>query len=153
MNLKPILLSAVFAVAALSVAGSGEAVSSLSVPATAKAGKTFWITVKMKIQPGYHVYSPASQSKYIITTAVKLKGPAGFKLGKPTFPVGKTVDLAGEKIVELEGDVAIKVPVTAPAGTAGKKTLAVAVSYQVCNDRVCLPAATDTLKGSVTIKK
>lgn len=109
-------------------------------PRTAAAGKTVTITVRAKIDPGWHLYSVVPSGVGPVPTGIA-SWPGGTPTGttaenKPVKKMDKTFGtLVGyhEKTATFTRRFTLTQPLT--AGKAAPVTL----HYQLCSDRQCLP--------------
>jgi thiol:disulfide interchange protein DsbD len=121
----------------------------------AKPGSTVTATAAAEIEPGWHVYALTQgpggpralevtvQKSPVFTVAGKITGSASKKAFDPNFNMETEFH---------EDSVAITIPLTiAKTAPGGKATLKVDVTFQTCNERMCLPPATETLTASVTV--
>lgn len=117
-----------------------------------KAGNnTFEISLKATIKQGWHIYTakPGGDGSQIPTEINFIRNPA-VKLNGPAVPAGKvtseTIDAVGT-IHYYMNTVTYKQKVTADKNTVLKGY----ISFQTCNEQMCLPPADDSfaidLKG------
>lgn len=114
---------------------------------------TFEVSLKATIKQGWHIYTekPGGDGSQIPTEIVFLKN-AAVKLNGSVVPAGKitseTIDAVGT-IHYYKNTVTYKQKVTADKNTVLKGY----ISFQTCNDQMCLPPADDSfaisLKGVV----
>ena len=129
--------------------GGDKVTASLSGPSRAAAGKKFDLVLTLDIEMSFHIQSDKAKDPYI-PTKLAVTAPAGFKIGTPLFPESKTLEFAGESIMVFEGKVDVRIPVTPPLKTSGKRTFRVKVDYQACDDAVCFPPADSTAETTVS---
>jgi DsbC/DsbD-like thiol-disulfide interchange protein len=109
--------------------------------AAVKAGEAFTVGVRLTIEPGWHVYwtNPGDSGA---PTTVKLKAPAGFKVGPVQYPVPIRFMQPGDVLgYGYEHEVLLAVRVTPPADLkagAADVALAADVSWLCCKD-ACIP--------------
>lgn len=97
------------------------------------------LVIRMKIYPGYHIYSKVSDQDPYIETAYELQTGGTVKLvGELLKPVGKL--LAGSKSVVYEGEQVLRQKIT------GRGSVTVEITYQACDAHSCLMPKTKTLK-------
>lgn len=123
-------------------------------------GGTAALQLKLEILPGFHINSNQPLEGYLIPTEVFLpavgKVREEFELAGARYPKPqvKTFSFApGEKLAVYEGTVEVAVRLRArPDVAAGKRTLALGVRYQACNDEICLRPAERQLTISVEVR-
>ncbi len=109
--------------ASLSAAGSGRGT----------------LTVRARLETGWHVNSHKPSEDYLIATEIKLDPAEGVRFGEAKYPEGKLQKFAFSPDTPLSvyaGEFVIEVPVewTAAAPPEVKGT----IEYQTCNDSQCL---------------
>ncbi|MBP6715631.1 MAG: thioredoxin family protein [Acidobacteria bacterium] len=130
----------------LKVAPAGQIAPGGSVTATATAA----------IDPGWHVYAltqgPGGPHALEVTVQ---KSPVFSLGGKPTSPLPtRAFDPNFNMETEFHADSAeitipIKIAKPAPGGPA---VLSIDMSYQTCNERLCLPPAVETLTAQFDVQ-
>ena len=139
--------------AAAAFAGQAQEISvKATVPASAKPDKMFGVVLTIDVPEGYYIYANKLDSDLGVPTDVKVKVPAGVKIGAIRFPKPKTKEVAGETLAYWEGEFKITVPVTAGKKNLGKNAFNVEVKYQMCNDKICLPPQIAKASASTTVK-
>lgn len=125
-------------------------------PATAvKPGAALTVTASAEIEAGWHVYSltqppggPRAASVAVNASPVFASGGAATS-PPPTRAFDPNFNMETEF---HEGSFVITVPVqvskSAPGGDA---VLSIDISYQTCNERLCLPPATETLTKTLVV--
>lgn len=108
--------------------------------ATIAPGQRFWLGLRFRITPGWHIYwrNPGDSGQ---PPAATWELPRGFRAGEIRWPTpvrigtGTVVDYGYEK------DVLLLVPVDPPAGLEprGEAVLAANVRWLMCKD-ICVPA-------------
>ncbi len=97
------------------------------------------LVIRMKIHPGYHIYSTVSEQDPYIETTYEMHTEGTVELvGELQKPVGKL--LAGSKSVVYEGEQVLRQKIT------GTGSITIDVTYQACNAHACLMPKTKTLK-------
>lgn len=105
-------------------------------------GRTFEIAVVAEIQQGFHINANKVLEDYLIPTAIQADWPKGLRLVKTTYPPGEMQKFEfSEKLLNVyDGTVTLRMKVQAATGAPlGAMTVPVALRYQACNDRACLP--------------
>jgi DsbC/DsbD-like thiol-disulfide interchange protein len=105
-----------------------------------QAGKSFWLGVRLSIDPGWHVYwkNPGDAG---LPTRVALRLPEGFSAGPLQFPTPHRYDQPGNIVAfGYEDSVLLLTRVTPPANLPGdfQGEFRAAVSWLVCSN-VCIP--------------
>jgi hypothetical protein len=111
-------------------------VSLEGVPPAVRAGQEVEVSVRLRMEPGWHV-NPNRTSGTRIPTRVELAaGP--YKLLGVTFPASEPLRVTGEPnpIQVFSAQVVVRVKLRALAG-ADKTGPRLKVRYQACNDQVC----------------
>jgi thiol:disulfide interchange protein DsbD len=128
-----------------------------STPGQVKAGSRFSVRLTAKIQSGWHIYGLKPVADGPIPTRIWVADgqavqPAGAAQG--TEPQTMQ-DPAFNMEVELyEGEVQFTLPLrVASAAAAGAQKFVVNVSYQSCDNKICLPPKTVKLEVPVTVTK
>ena len=104
-------------------------------------GATVTLPVKLAILPGWHINANPPALDYNIPTKVTIAGAFGVTAGKPKYPAPKKEKFAFEdtELFVWDGPTEVTLPLTASATAVnGTHTLKGTVSYQGCNNEVCL---------------
>lgn len=106
------------------------------------------VLVKMKIQPGYHIYGTVSEKDPYIATQVTVSGmPKGYSVsGDPIFPAGKYFSDSGT--TQFEEEAVFVIPVIG----VGKGTIQVKCEWQCCDSQICFPPAEKILEVPTTLE-
>lgn len=148
-SLMPMLL--ILPTLAAAQLGSRQFVkASVLPPAKVVPGRSFTLTVRLTIEPGYHIQANDAKDPYI-PTRVQVTVPKGYKVGKPVFPRSISITMASEEMAVFEGTVEVKVPITPPAQARGKQRLRVKVEYQACTDEACFPPTETSVNADILI--
>ena len=122
-----------------------------------KAGVQFSVKLVAKVQEGWHLYSMKPVPDGPIPTRIWLAEGAAFQLAgsiRATEPETVQDSSFGMEVEQYEGEATFTLPVrAAPGAAAGPQTLAVNVSYQSCNNKLCLPPKTVKVEAAVTVVK
>jgi len=111
-------------------------------------------TVTLTVLPGWHINANPPALDYNIPTKVFVRGGFGITVGQPAYPTPKKAKFAFEEseLWVWDGDVQVTVPLTASAAPVnGVHTLQGRVSYQGCNDQVCLAPVTVPFTLEITV--
>lgn len=131
-------------------------------PSPARAGEIVTATVRVAIDPGWHVYScdpPAtggpSASEVVSLSGLQPAGPtiedAPIRAHDPNFDL----DVAyHEKSATFSRQFRMTSPQPSPLKGEGGGTAPVGIvfHYQTCNDKICLPPTDTTLPASMTVE-
>ena len=93
---------------------------------------------------GWHINSASPADDNLIATAASFSPPSGLAVAQVRYPggSGKKCTFSDAPLSVYEGTVIIRFSITASAGTAaGDYPLPVDVSYQACNNDICLAPA------------
>ena len=119
---------------------------------SAQSGRTSWaagseaeILVTMEIEEGWHTNSSEPTYDYLIATGIEVEQPPEWPPARVSYPAGemKSFAFAEEEISVYEGRVvmAVRQPIPDSAET-GTVPIGIALTYQACDDRSCLPPVT-----------
>jgi DsbC/DsbD-like thiol-disulfide interchange protein len=118
-------------------------------PATVSPGGTANLSIKVRIQPLFHIYALNKSGNENTPTTLDVTLPEGFKLkGDWKAPAPKKSGKA--RIYRDEVILNAAVNVTRKA-RSGKHPIKCAMQYQVCNEEVCWPPATLDLATEVEV--
>ena len=96
------------------------------------------------VKNGYHVQANPASEPNLIPLRLEMKSDSRVRAGQPIYPSGKPYRLTGAEsdLSIYDGTFEIRLPLDAsPAAAPGELTLKGALSYQACNDRLCLRPA------------
>jgi DsbC/DsbD-like thiol-disulfide interchange protein/cytochrome c biogenesis protein CcdA len=107
-------------------------------------GTTVMLALDMKPKPGWHGYwkNPGDAG---VAADLKWALPAGATIGAMRFPVPERLIVAGLMNHVFNGEHALLVPITIPAGLTPGTQLPIRASaqYLSCTDQVCVPEQAD----------
>jgi hypothetical protein len=106
------------------------------------------LRVELAADADWHVYAHPVPAGYTGLT-IEVDAEPDVEVGEPAFPESHEFSVAGldEKFLVYEGNISVPVPIAFNVGKdLGPITVRVRVSYQACNETVCLPPATVTLE-------
>ena len=113
---------------------------------------TVWVGVRLVLEPEWHVNSAKPIQDYLIPTKLTLNSSPGLRNADVQYPVGQTIPLLGEQMSVYENGAFIKVPLVVSAdAAAGPRTITGTLTYQGCNNEMCIAPAEADLSWSVTI--
>ncbi|HEX6975803.1 MAG TPA: protein-disulfide reductase DsbD domain-containing protein [Vicinamibacterales bacterium] len=130
---------------------------SVKAPAPVKAGAAARIEIAADIEEGWHLYAltqPAGGPPPM-TIAIAKDQPFDIKKGTIAGPAAITAaDVNfGTETQYYEGKATFTVPVTPKSALKpGRHAVPVEITFQACNNRICLRPTTETLTTDVTIK-
>ena len=109
--------------------------------------KASTLTVAFRIPQGWHINADKPLQKELIATEVKLdKGTKGWQLGKVEYPEAEitTLGFQSEALAVYHGEVQLNAELTKEKGA--ERIVPLQLRLQACNDQVCLPPETLTLR-------
>jgi thiol:disulfide interchange protein DsbD len=115
------------------------------------------IVIELKVAPPWHVQSAHPHDPNLIATELSLDPSPGISAGAPKFPVAAEIPApAGapgpRTIAVYENTTYLQLPLAiAPDAALGPRTLILNITTQACNDKLCLPPETTSLKIPITI--
>src|SRR5689334_16258874 len=143
LAIKPLILLLLLLAVAVPGSAAPDPVkwSARLEPAGLRAGEGGRVVLTATIEPGWHVYSMKRVEGPFPTEISMAPHQALIPAGKPVQPPGERVRDTGFGVdVEYyEGAVAFAVPVKVAATATGAQKAVVAVKYQTCNTKQCLP--------------
>jgi thiol:disulfide interchange protein len=118
------------------------------------AGDTFSVDVIAQIDPPWHLYAPTQPPGGPVPLVFNVPFSQPFsQLGEIEFPLPKVAPDPNFNIETqfYEENAAFTVPIQVENAKPGRHTLSILVTYQTCNDRLCLPPVEEELKLAVMI--
>jgi thiol-disulfide isomerase/thioredoxin len=116
------------------------------------AGASFTITLKFKVDDSWYIYAPTGQNaaQGMIETNIMYRLPNGFiRKGNLQLPVKK---YKGGFEVYYGSDIKMSQAfVIDKSVPEGNYIINAKITYQACNEKICLPPVTDEVTISVTI--
>jgi Thiol:disulfide interchange protein DsbD, N-terminal len=109
-------------------------------------------SIPISIQPGYHVNANPATFDYLIATEVTVDKSDGLTFDKPVYPAAekRKFQFADQPLAVYQGNIQVKLPFqAAPNAAKGKRSLAVHVRVQACDEEKCFPP--DTLQSTRVI--
>jgi len=102
-------------------------------------GRTFWIGLSQRIEPGWHTYwiNPGDSGE---PTGIEWQAPAGFSVGDIAWPHPERIRVGPAMSFGYSDRVVLPIPVTAPADIArgSRATLRGQAHWLVC-EKTCIP--------------
>ena len=126
-----------------------------ATPVTLRPGETATTTVTLSVLPGWHINANPAAQEYNIPTKVFVRGAFGVKAGTPVYPSPVKQKFAFEEseLWVWDGEVQVTLPLTASATPGnGVHQLSGRISYQGCNNEVCLSPTQIPFSVEVTIE-
>jgi thiol:disulfide interchange protein DsbD len=115
-----------------------------AAPVRIPAGGGAIAVIEIAVQPGWHVNANPPSPDYMIPTEVTVEAAGGVSAGKGDYPAGVPLQVGFEQnpILTFGGTFAVRLPLSA-AGEAdhGARAMKGTVSFQACNDQLCLTPA------------
>lgn len=122
-----------------------------------KPGARFNVTLTATVTPGWHFYSMKPVAEGPTPTRIWVADGQPFpQAGAIWATTPRTLqDPTFDKEVETyEGEPQFKVPLRVPSNTdTGSLMLVVNVSYQACNDKICLPPKTIKVTQAIDVRR
>ena len=120
-----------------------------------RPGGTMVLTIGARIPVGWHLYGLRQPAGGPLPTVLKVTPEPSFGLASPvtSTPARAEFDPNFGMLVEWHADsAAFRLPLRAsPTALPGTYDVQVRISYQRCNDRMCLPLATDTMRVPIVV--
>lgn len=118
------------------------------------AGSEALLAAKMTIERHWHSNSHNPTFDYLIGTDLQLTLPSAWPEAEVTYPAGKmkSFAFADKPISVYEGSETILAHISIPEAAAGGEwPIEVALTYQACDDRSCLPPVTTSSTAKLII--
>jgi thiol:disulfide interchange protein DsbD len=112
-----------------------------AAPVRVPAGGGAIAVIEIAVKPGWHVNANPPSPDYLIPTEVTIEAAGGVKAGKGEYPspVPLKVGFEQNAILTLGGTFVVRLPLSAAADAAhGARAMKGTVSFQACNDQLCL---------------
>lgn len=107
------------------------------------AGLAEKVTLRFRVEDGYHVNSSLPSSDLLIPTVLDLQPAPPLKFGKASYSPGKLVAFPfapDEKLSVYEGEFTVTAVISAPrAAKPGEYVLSGMLKYQACSNNACFP--------------
>lgn len=124
-------------------------------PVTLPAGGRAEAQVMLTVREGWHINANPPALDYMIPTKVTLTPADGIRASAPVYPPARRQKLSFEEspLLVYDHQARVTLPLTADAGVAqGPRTLHGTVSFQSCNDQVCLAPTSVPFDLVVTVQ-
>jgi len=153
-----VMLAALVLAAAMGFSSSAVASEVLEAkwlpgPEQAIRGRSYPLALQLNIVAGMHINANQPDDPNLIPTQVSFTAPPGLSLAQAVFPQAKLVKLgfAEKPLPVFDGVVLLKTVLQVGEGvTPGLYQLSARVSYQGCNNEVCLMPESQEI--SLTVK-
>jgi DsbC/DsbD-like thiol-disulfide interchange protein len=124
-----------------------------SEPITAKRGTTVLETLKIVVQPGFHVNSDKPKDEFVIPLKITWsEGP--LEAMSTSYPKPEEIQVGSETLTVFTGTFNIQTEFKSPEhAQAGTATMMGKLRYQACNDQMCLRPATIDVRVPVVIER
>jgi len=117
-----------------------------------KRGEVFTVDVVFQIVPGWYIYAPTgvNAAQGMIETNVIYRLPEGFtRAGRPELP--EAMFKNGHEIYEGDGVIMRQRFKTTDGLRPGKYAIHGKVTWQTCNNNICLPPVSEEIISEVTV--
>jgi len=119
---------------------------------SAMPGRTYPAAVVIDISEGWHINSADPNQEWLIPLELSIDTLPGIVPGQIVYPEGHELRLADELMSVLDGRAIVYFQVTvADEFEAEKASLPISVTYQMCNDRECLPPESQDITVEINI--
>ena len=119
------------------------------------AGEPAQLAVRLTIEEGWHTNSFQPTYDYLIATEIEVEVPPDWLAPEtPRYPPGemKRFAFAPTAISVYEGEIFIRTALPTPAGAAaGTYPVRTSVTYQACDDKMCLAPVTTPATVGLTV--
>jgi len=121
-------------------------------PITVKRGTVSVETLKISVQPGFHVNSDKPKDEFVIP--LKLTWSNGpLEAQSTNYPKPEQTQVGTETLTVFTGTFEIRTDFKAPErAQPGTATMSGKLRYQACNDQMCLRPATIDVRVPVVIE-
>ncbi len=118
------------------------------ISATSKTEEQeFWLTIKIKIEPNWHINAHQPLQDYLIPTSVSLAGDGdGWQMGQVAYPQPLTKALGFQKgiLALYEGNILLRAKLLKTGKS--NRPIPIKIKLQACDDKICLPPEKITLQ-------
>ncbi len=123
-------------------------------PAAAAPGREVSLTLEVAVAPGFHLNAQKPSDPDLIPTRLELAPLAGVALKAARFPapVGRRLAFLGQSDQFHDGTFLVTVTLqVAKDAAAGSRRGELVLSYQACDDQMCLMPAQQRVPFALTI--
>ena len=118
---------------------------------TAKPGGTVVETLRLSVQPGFHVNSDKPKDEFLIPLKLTWNGP--LEAESIRYPAPEEVKVGSETVTVFTGTFEVQTQFKAPDKAApGPATMTGKLRYQACNNQMCFRPATIDIRVPVEIE-
>ncbi len=122
----------------------------------AHQGESLSVVVRIQIERGFHLYGPppAGSDMLVQATTMRLLPVEGFEAGALKLPIGDTkVDpLLGGMVTVYADSIGFTFDVDIDANASlGARELKIELSYQACDEKLCMPPGKIVLSTPVMV--
>jgi len=111
------------------------------------------VTLRVRLQPGYHVNSHKPSDEFLIPLKLTWEGPLTPVETRFPEPRQERYGFAEKPLSVFTGDFDIGVRFRAPAEAAAREAAMTGkLRYQACTDKLCLPPRTVTIRFTAEIR-
>ena len=134
-----------------------NAVASVSTtfePPVVKQGMAATMIVTVHLTPGFHINSVKAGDPWI-PTKLTVAPSTGLTFGVPRFPAAQSLKEAyfDKPLLVYTAAPVIRVPIhVASSAKKGAHKVSATLSYQGCNDKMCLPNASLPISANVVVQ-
>lgn len=124
-------------------------------PLALRAGTRGVAEVALTIRPTWHINANPPSSEEMIPTEIKVTGTRSVRVSATRYPKGheQKLSFSDEALLVYDGTVTVQVPLEAAADAAsGAHRLSGVLTFQACNDNVCLPPTDVPFSIEVTVE-
>jgi thiol:disulfide interchange protein DsbD len=134
---------------------SVDVVKATPQEADIQGGGSADVTVRLKIQDGYHVNANPPSYPYLKATELDIPSSGGISVAFISYPdpINRKFSFAEKPLAVYEGETTLTVRLkAAKSARPGKQSLAGKLRVQACDDQVCYAPGSIDLAIPVTIK-
>ena len=135
---------------------TSENVVKVEAPAAEiNAGGSTEVSVRLKIDDGYHINANPATFRYLIATQLDIPKADGISAADVKYPppLQRTFSFADAPLAVYEGQAELKTALIAEKGAKlGQTSIPAKLRIQACDDQVCYPPGTIDVWIPVTVK-
>jgi thiol:disulfide interchange protein DsbD len=125
----------------------------LPEPITVKPSATVVETLKIVVQPGFHVNSDKPKDEFIIPLKLTW-GDGPLEAMSTSYPKPEEIQVGSQKLTVFTGTFNIQTEFKAAEhAQSGTATMMGKLRYQACNDQMCLRPSTIEVRVPVVIER
>jgi DsbC/DsbD-like thiol-disulfide interchange protein len=124
-----------------------------SEPITVKRGATVLETLKIVVQPGFHVNSDKPKDEFVIPLKLTW-GEGPLEAMSTSYPKPEEIQVGSERLTVFTGTFNIQTEFKASDhAQSGTATMMGKLRYQACNDQMCFRPSTIDVRVPVVIER